>query len=167
MCGHKYKEAQHEKPHMHCYNCNYTFYDNPRAATGVLIKQSERYLLVRRGQEPKKGSLDIPGGFVDPHEACLAGAYREVDEELGIHKTDIQIEPMPFAEGHELYVYKGKLTYVATLIYRAQLSQEFEVASIKPADDVHSYTWMKLDEIPLAEVGFAVIRNALARLRQS
>lgn len=43
-----------------------------------------RLLLVRRGQEPAKGTWSVPGGRVEPGEGDEAATAREVLEETGL-----------------------------------------------------------------------------------
>jgi ADP-ribose pyrophosphatase YjhB (NUDIX family) len=46
-----------------------------------------RLLLVRRGQEPAKGSWSVPGGRVEAGESDAAATAREVLEETGLAVT--------------------------------------------------------------------------------
>ena len=69
----------------HCANCGFTFYQNPRASTAAFILNEKGELLVaRRGKEPAKGTLDLPGGFVDNDENAEQGMVREIKEETGL-----------------------------------------------------------------------------------
>lgn len=61
----------------------------------ILVKSSNNYfyLLIRRGGEPFKGKLAMPGGFVNPDEHCHDAMMRELKEETGI---DVYIGPWDF-----------------------------------------------------------------------
>jgi ADP-ribose pyrophosphatase YjhB (NUDIX family) len=52
----------------------------------VPVKEGERtgVLVIRRGIEPKKGLLALPGGFVNHGESWQQGGAREVLEETGL-----------------------------------------------------------------------------------
>lgn len=52
-------------------------------AAGVVMREG-RALLVQRGQNPGKGSWQIPGGYVEHDEEILDAVEREVLEEAGI-----------------------------------------------------------------------------------
>ena len=53
----------HNALSRHCANCGFTYYQNPRASTAAFIINGKGELLVaRRGKEPAKGTLDLPGG---------------------------------------------------------------------------------------------------------
>ena len=45
---------------------------------------------MRRAKEPAKGTLDLPGGFVDMYETVEDGMRREIKEETGLDVTEIQ-----------------------------------------------------------------------------
>jgi len=77
-------------------------YLNPALASdAAVIKYVEgglQILLVRRAEEPSKGLLAFPGGFVDYNEDPKDAAIRELSEECGIqgrepHLIDLRGNP--------------------------------------------------------------------------
>jgi 8-oxo-dGTP diphosphatase len=67
-----------------CPRCLYLMFDYPRVAAGMLVTQGDRVLLLRRGHPPRRGCLDIPGGFLEAGEHFEAAARRELREETGL-----------------------------------------------------------------------------------
>lgn len=57
---------------------------NPALAVDVVVIESNKILLVKRGQPPHQGEWALPGGFVEYGETLEAAAKREVQEETGI-----------------------------------------------------------------------------------
>ena len=82
-CGGK---ADVRFPHsIMCGNCGYGAYYNPKpVAAALTLTRDGRVILLRRGFEPGKGLLTIPGGFVDLGESVEQAAVREAMEELEI-----------------------------------------------------------------------------------
>ena len=67
-CGSKHFDKNNEKSRK-CDNCGFVYYMNPSSSTAAFIINGNGELLVcRRGKEPAKGTLDLPGGFVDFNE---------------------------------------------------------------------------------------------------
>ena len=80
-CGSKEFVEQNDKA-KHCRACGFTYYFNPSASTVAFILNERNELLVcRRAKEPAKGTLDLPGGFLDTYETGEEGVIREVKEE--------------------------------------------------------------------------------------
>ena len=64
-CGTEHFNLHNEKSKQ-CTNCGFVYYFNPSSATVALILNKENELLVcRRAKDPAKGTLDLPGGFID------------------------------------------------------------------------------------------------------
>lgn len=57
----------------------------------VIFDKDGRALLIRRKNEPFKGSYALPGGFVDIGETVEAGCRREVLEEAGIEVGELRL----------------------------------------------------------------------------
>lgn len=51
---------------------------------GIVVGEDDRLLLVRRGQEPAKGTWSVPGGRVEAGESDGVATAREVLEETGL-----------------------------------------------------------------------------------
>ena len=83
-CGSEHFNIHNEKSKQ-CTNCGFVYYFNPSSATVALILNKKNELLVcRRAKDPAKGTLDLPGGFIDMNETAEEGVTREVLEETGL-----------------------------------------------------------------------------------
>jgi NADH pyrophosphatase NudC (nudix superfamily) len=65
---------------MKCNDCGYVLYHNTAAATAAILLYQGKIIFVRRGHDPGKGMLDLPGGFVDYNESAEDGMLRELHE---------------------------------------------------------------------------------------
>ena len=67
-----------------CANCGHVSFLNPAPVAVVLAPVDAGLLIVRRGIEPQKGKLALPGGYIDFNESWQQAAAREVWEETGV-----------------------------------------------------------------------------------
>ncbi|UUD62258.1 NUDIX domain-containing protein [Pseudomonas seleniipraecipitans] len=63
----------------------------PRLGCGAAIVQAGRLLLVRRLREPEAGCWGLPGGKVDWLEPVEQAVRREIEEELAIRLTVLNL----------------------------------------------------------------------------
>ncbi len=154
-CGAKGPKAHSKGKHITCEKCGFDYYHNVASAAGVIIEYGSKVLVVVRANEPRKGLLDVPGGFADYGESAEEALAREVREELGIKiKNQRYLTSAP-----NVYVYKG-VTYATTdllFTYRIDNPRKFkpnrnEIAEIK---------FFEPEKIPLNRIAFISTKKAL------
>lgn len=139
-----------------CESCGLHFFSNACAAVCALILDSEgRLLITKRAKEPKKGMLDLPGGFVNPLESAEDALKREIMEELGVAISEANY----LCSFPNRYVYSG-LTYFTTDL--AFICKIEDMSIIKPADDVEDVYFMSAGKIDVEEIAFESIRNIIS-----
>lgn len=156
-CGTAGLEHVHGRA-IHCAACELTYFHNVAAAVACFVRDAAgRLLVVRRGREPAKGTLDLPGGFVDPLETVDEAVARELREETGLEPLRQRLLfSLP-----NIYPYSGVEVYTADLFY------EVEVASLEgavPMDDVAELVVVAPEELRAEDFGLQSIRQAVARL---
>jgi ADP-ribose pyrophosphatase YjhB (NUDIX family) len=82
FCGARFVEAQPWP--RHCSGCGNRSYLNPLPVAVVLLPVGEGVVVIRRNTEPRKGTLTLPGGYIDLGETWQEAARRELLEETGI-----------------------------------------------------------------------------------
>lgn len=157
-CGSRDFEI-HNALSRHCANCGFTFYQNPRASTAAFILNGKGELLVaRRGKEPAKGTLDLPGGFVDNDENAEQGMVREIKEETGLAVLPEAVE-YQFSIPN-VYHYSGMDIHTLDLFFLCHVSDDAEV---KANDDAAELQWLPLREVYVERFGLRSIRQAVHR----
>ncbi|MHB9054849.1 MAG: NUDIX domain-containing protein [Paludibacteraceae bacterium] len=147
--------VSHNFKSKRCENCGFIFYYNPSAATAAFIRNSDGNLLVcRRAKEPAKGTLDLPGGFIDYDETAEEGIAREVKEELGINVNDLHyIFSLP-----NDYLYSGLNVPTMDLFFEGKVAND---TKLKAADDVNEALFIPLREINSQLFGLNSVRKAV------
>jgi ADP-ribose pyrophosphatase YjhB (NUDIX family) len=83
-----------------CASCHTTIWSNPIPVSVVLLPvrrgAREGLLVIRRGIEPGKGRLALPGGFLEDHETWPVGGVRELREETGLTLAAEALQPFWF-----------------------------------------------------------------------
>jgi ADP-ribose pyrophosphatase len=65
--------------------------EKPLVGVGVLIRDGDRYLLIRRAADPDKGLWSIPGGMVEIGERTHDAAVREANEETSLDVEVVEV----------------------------------------------------------------------------
>lgn len=149
---------------QHCLHCGFTYYHNPSAAVALIVRDLRGSLLVAtRAKEPAKGTLDLPGGFVDAGETGEEAAQRELYEETGLR---LPTEQLIYAFSlPNRYLYSDFLVPTLDLFYTAQLQSV--APTVQAMDDVAQLSWLSLEEIDPQLFGLESIRQAVIRLLRS
>ena len=142
---------------LHCQRCEFDIYINPAPATAIFVIKNNQVLLAKRKIDPKKGTWDSPGGFVEVGESIEAGAIREMKEETNLDVRVVEIF------GSHPDSYDGKPTFTVAVL------AEIIGGEPIPADDVASLHWVDLDKIP-NDFGFESVKlllhNLLKKIKQ-
>lgn len=140
-----------------CDACGFVYYANPSSATVAFIFNDKGELLVvRRKNEPAKGTLDLPGGFVDMDETGEQGVAREVKEETGLIATQVYYQfSIP-----NLYLYSGLTIHTLDMFY---IVKTRDTSHVQAMDDAAEYMWISLDEIRVEDFGLQSIRQGLTQ----
>lgn len=156
VCGRKNFIAHNEKAKI-CMDCGFVYYFNPSSAVACFIRNlAGELLLVRRAKDPGKGTLDLPGGFVDMHESGEEAAMREVLEETGL---EIQQCKYLFSIPN-IYPYKGFDVHTVDMFFECYV-EDFNGA--KAADDAAEIIIRRPEQISPKEFGLHSIRKAVEK----
>jgi ADP-ribose pyrophosphatase YjhB (NUDIX family) len=139
-----------------CRACSFTYYHNVAAAVGAILEFDGKIVLIRRGKEPGKGKLDLPGGFVDPKETAEEAIRREIREELGIDIGTLKY----FGSGPNLYEYEGVAYHTCDLFFYSRIDS---VPTNLDRAEVQELVLMESREVPLGEIAFPSVRACLSR----
>ena len=113
-------------------------------------------LVERRLREPAKGTLDLPGGFVDGNETGEEAIAREVQEETGgIVTESTYLFSLP-----NLYEYSGLTIPTLDMFFACRLADD---RYLHADDDVAACRFVPLDEIDPQQFGLQSIRRAVER----
>ena len=133
-----------------CPNCNFTLYNNVAGAVAVVIRYNDEIYLTRRNRDPKKGKLDLAGGFVDPKESAEETCKRELFEEL---QLDIDISNLKYLTSlPNVYQYKEIDYNTIDLFYEYNVPEKFEVNL--ELSEISEAIWIPLQKLDLEDLAF-------------
>ena len=133
----------------------FVYYFNPSSATVALILNERDELLVcRRAKEPAKGTLDLPGGFIDMTETGEEGVAREVREETGMKVAKAEyLFSLP-----NIYIYSGFPVHTLDMFFRCTVEDTLHFEAM---DDAADLFFLPLKDIRTKEFGLGSIRKGV------
>jgi len=141
-------------------------FDYPRVCAGMIVLRGDDVLVLRRGDPPRRGYLDTPGGFIDPGESIDRAARRELLEETGLRVG--RLEWLGFY--WDRYYLKG-FGYFPTMNF--YYVARWKGGTPRAADDAASVDWVPLARLTRRPDRFAwkhmarVIRDVKRRALRS
>ncbi|WP_127846115.1 NUDIX domain-containing protein [Psychroflexus aestuariivivens] len=108
----------------------------------VFCKNDEgtKILLIKRKNEPYKGSFAFPGGFVDNHELVINACQRELKEETGL---SIDVNEFNFIDYYD-QPDRDPRSRTITFAFAAVISEE---KFVEGSDDAAEAEWIDLEKI--------------------
>ena len=133
----------------------------PRPGIGVsaiIFDDNDSVLLIQRGQPPAFGQWHAPGGKLEPGESMVAACKREVEEETGLDRIEVDCL---------LAVVERRMDgfHYVIMDFLAHLSHPDDGNSTTPvaADDVLDARWVtecELSELDVADGLLPIIESA-------
>lgn len=141
-----------------CENCGFVYYYNSSASTIALILNGKGELLVAtRAHEPVKGTLDLPGGFVDLNETGEEAVIREVKEETGLEVDSVKYL---FSLPND-YEYSGFEVQTLDLVYLCRVKDS---SVLMAEDDVAKLEFIKIEELNPDLFGLHSVKEVIKRI---
>lgn len=156
VCGARSFAERNDKAKV-CQSCGFVYYFNPSAAVACFIRnKAGKLLLVRRAKDPAKGTLDLPGGFVDMNESAEEAAHREVKEETGLELTACRyLFSLP-----NIYPYMGFDVHTVDMFFEC-LTDSFDGAHAE--DDAAEIVILDTAALKPDDFGLNSVRKGVAR----
>ncbi len=129
------------------------FYFNCPAAAAAVVIDDDCLLVAVRADEPGKGMLDFPGGFVDPGETMEQALYRELREELAVPPDSHEY----FLSAYNPYLFAGVDYPVCVAFFRCTFG---DYSAMRPNDDVAELRWIPIADLDVDDFAF-VSANAV------
>lgn len=130
---------------LDCSECNLHFFLTFKPGAGAIIEdQDGKILVTTRGIEPKKGTWDFPGGFMQLNENLEEALCRELNEEL-----ELKIKPTDLTyigSFLEVYPYQDIDYDVLVAFYYARITDE-QKSKLMPHDDVSAIDFKYRNEL--------------------
>ena len=146
-CGAPFATAQ-PWPRL-CVNCGNTSYRNPLPVAVVMMPVGAGLVVIRRNTEPRKGTLTLPGGYIDFGETWQQAGSREALEETGIAVSSAELRLFDVMNGLD-----------GTLVV-------FGLAARRPASCLRPFSSEETQEVALiegpTELGFSMHSEVAAR----
>ena len=113
-------------------------YKNPVLTVDGILVEKGKLLLVRRGREPEKGKLALPGGIVEYGESTEDAVVRECKEETGVDTKPVRLLGVYSNPGRDP---RGHFVTVAYVLDRIG-------GDLRAGDDAADAIFMSIRQLP-------------------
>ena len=139
MCGGVLARGVIEgKERKFCPSCDFIDYKNPLPVAVAIAVKGNKFLLIKRGMAPRKGTWGSPSGFIEVGETPQEASLRELKEETGISGQIVRLVDVLRVEDKEVH---GDMLVVRYLI---KVGDE----EIIPGDEVEDVRFFEIAELP-------------------
>jgi NAD+ diphosphatase len=145
---------------MRCNSCGYRLYQNAAAATAAILLFEGKVIFTRRGKEPGKGMLDLPGGFLNYNESAEQGIIREVHEEIGAEIKNLKY----FASQPNTYLYKDVTYHTCDICFTGEVAN---IESFEPSDEIPVLVFLAASEIEIDKIAFPSLQKMVTKYLNS
>ncbi len=142
---------------FNCSSCKRSYFVNAAAACGAIIETPQGILFVSRKYDPKKGLLDLPGGFIDLHERVEVAIRRELQEELMFVPDNLEF----FASFPNDYEYDGINYTTLDLYFYSKIDY---MPNATASDDANEIFYVKREDIDVNSLAFKSSINIINTL---
>lgn len=146
--------------HYNCQKCSWSYFHNVAAAAGVFITIDNKLLFTVRANQPARGLLDLPGGFIDPGETAEEAVLREVNEEL--HLTE-NISLTFLGTAPNTYLFDNVTYHTLDLVYTATLDK---IPEIRDRSEIADLVLYHVNEVPFDKLAFDSVKTTLLLLKE-
>lgn len=155
LCGSELvgRHIEH-KTRMVCPSCEFVHYRNPVPASGIILVEEGKVLLVKRKFDPREGMWTLPAGFVEADEDAAACAVREMKEE-----TNLDVEIVRLFNVYSAF--DDPRTAVVLVLYLGRKTG----GELECGDDASDARFFRLNDLP-AEIAFLAHRWALSDIQK-
>lgn len=120
----------------------------------AVVEADGHVLLVRRGREPGRGLLALPGGFLDPDETLLQAALRELREETALVLPDRLVRAALVGVQVFSHPQRSQRGRVITHAHHFRLPATHGARPpVRAGDDAAQALWMPVDHLPSLQDG--------------
>jgi ADP-ribose pyrophosphatase YjhB (NUDIX family) len=119
-------------------------YKNPVPVIDVIIEKNDKIVIIRRGKEPFKGMLAMPGGHMELGETIENAAKREGKEE-----TSLDVDLVDILGVYSDSKRDPRKHSIATVFIGKVIKGE-----LRAGDDAKEVFWMDVNEIKSHEFAF-------------
>lgn len=141
---------------LRCRSCSFTYFHNVATAVAAILELDGRIVLIRRGREPGKGKLDLPGGFAEPQEKAEEAIKREVMEELKLDLKAVEY----LGSWPNVYEYEGVVYQTCDLYFHSKIDA---LPTDCDKEEVAELLVMAPAEVPFDQIAFQSTRMFLPR----